>query len=184
MRLAFLIWFAIAGMASAEWCHDFWFTRNLVMDRAGYCFGSVLGQSAFDNSDCTGKQVSLSSGSARLVAEIQALEAYHGCRVNTSQPVLYLDDAAIRRVLYDLPIRDEFESACIGWLGSVTPLFAGHSNGSPVIGTIGAGDNVNYSHVPVGSWTYVTISGADWVIKGGGWLDLSTGEAPCRDYAG
>ena len=50
MRRAAICAFVVAGPAAAdERCHDLWFARNAIMDRAGYCFGSVLGQAVFDN---------------------------------------------------------------------------------------------------------------------------------------
>ena len=95
-------------------CHDLWFTRNLIMDRAGYCFGSILGKSTFDNGDCTGKSVALGTAATEMVARIQASEKELACKVDTGQPVLDLEDADFRRTLTDLPLRSPFESACIG----------------------------------------------------------------------
>lgn len=164
-------------------CHDLWFTRNLIMDRAGYCFGSTLGQAVFDNRGCTGKSVSLGAAEQRLVTQIRALEQSHGCRVNTGQPWLDLDDVFWRQQLWVLPVRDEFESACLGWLGSVIALRAGPGHGTAQIGQVLPGDYVGYAHIPVGGWTYVTTHSADWQIKSGGWFDLSIPEQ-CRDFAG
>ena len=68
MRALTLLLFLIASPAAAsDVCHDLWFTRNLIMDRAGYCFGSMLGKATFDNSDCTGKNVSLDAGDQLMV---------------------------------------------------------------------------------------------------------------------
>lgn len=51
-------------------CNDLWFTRNALINQAGYCFGSNLGQALFDNSDCQGKSVTLSPEAQRQVAQI------------------------------------------------------------------------------------------------------------------
>ena len=67
------------GAFAGETCEDLWFTRNLIMDRAGYCFGSALGQSLFDNGDCLGKSVVLDAASSRLVQELRAREAQFAC---------------------------------------------------------------------------------------------------------
>ncbi|WP_424978421.1 DUF4453 domain-containing protein [Leisingera sp. S232] len=171
---------ALAGDA----CHDLWFTRNAVIDRAGYCFGSPLGQAVFDNGDCTGKSVALPPQDQRLVSKVKQMEARFGCRVNNKQTRLDLDDLFLRYQLRNLPIRDEFESACLGWLGPVIGLRAGHSSDAPLVGQIDPGDYVKYAHIPVGNWTYVTTSGSDWQITSGGWLDTSLFQEQCRDIAG
>ncbi len=163
-------------------CRDLWFTRNLVMDRAGYCFGSALGQAVFDNDGCTGKNVRVDPAHAGLVAQIQALEAEHGCKVDTRGTTLDLDDIAIRRSLDDLPLFDEFPGGCLGWTAAETPLRAGHDPSSRVIGAIAPGDYVYLTHVPVDGWAYVTVHEPGWgPLKGGGWL---RGEMQCRDHAG
>lgn len=153
------------------------------MDRAGYCFGSTLGQTVYDNQDCVGKSVSLSAADADLVAEIRALEASQSCRVNTSQTNLEVDDTHIRSLLVDLPIRAVAESACIGWTGPTAPLYAGRGSHTPEIGQIATGDNVTYSHIPVDGWTYVIARDASLLPKSGGWLDLSIPDS-CAQFAG
>lgn len=180
-----LIVLTMAGPAAADGCDDLWFTRNLIMDRAGYCFGSTLGQAVFDNSDCIGKSVQVAPIDSQLVARIQNLEKVHGCRVNTSGTHLDLPDSFVRRQLIDLPVRDEFESACLGWLGQVVPLRSGTSTLAPVIGQILPGQTVSYGHYPVGNWSYVTVSNRGaWQPVGGGWLDLGTYGEQCEQVAG
>lgn len=173
-----------APIAFANGCHDLWFTRNLIMDRAGYCFGSVLGQAQFDNSDCVGKQVALAPYWQDLVRQIQGLEREWSCRVNTGQPVLELEDAWIRRQLVHLPLRDELGSGCLGWQGPQTPLYAGFDGVSPVIGQINAGQYVTFYHWPVGDWTYVTASGPDFVSVSGGWMFGAVPQNYCAQWAG
>ncbi|EDZ45524.1 conserved hypothetical protein [Rhodobacterales bacterium Y4I] len=173
-----------APVLASDTCHDLWFTRNAIIDRAGYCFGSPLGQAVFDNRGCLGKSVSLSPQDERLVAQVKQMEARIGCRVNNKQIYLNLQDLHLRHQLRDLPVHDEFEGACLGWLGPVMGLRAGHRPDAPLIGQINTGDYVKFSHIPVGSWTYVTTSGPDWQVISGGWLDTSQYEERCRDFAG
>ena len=173
-----------APAAASDACHDLWYTRNALIDRAGYCFGSTLGQAIFYNGDCTGKSVTLPPQTEQTVAAIRHLEARIGCRVNTNQTFLNLDDLHLRRQLWDLPVLDELQSACLGWIGSAVGLRAGHRRDAPVIGQIRSGDHVKYGHPPVGSWTYVTTSGPDWRVVSGGWLDMSAVQENCRDIAG
>ena len=66
-------------------CDDLWFTRNLIFDQVGYCFGSPLGQAVFDNADCTAKTPQLSDQDRTRVDAIEAEEARWDCRVDTSK---------------------------------------------------------------------------------------------------
>lgn len=177
---------AAPAPAWAEICEDLWFTRNLTMHRAGYCFGSTLGQRLFSNQGCVGKSITLDPATAAFVAKIQRREKELGCAVDTSQAALALRDQEIRRRLADLPLRDEYESACIGWRGAPLALRAGRSARSKVIGQVEPGDSINYSHVNVGDWSYVTAHGDNWsVLKSGGWLrDPAFDEKSCRSVAG
>lgn len=166
-------------------CEDLWFTRNQVMDRAGYCFESNLARSVFDNSDCIGQDVRLAPDQEALVAEIRALEAEIGCRVNTRGTVLDLEDIGIRQSLIDLPVLDTLAGGCLGWLGPPRPLHAGRSQTTPVIGLIEPGDFVRYNHRLDDGWFYVTTHGPSWSgLRAGGWQagDLTT--VTCADFAG
>ena len=174
----------LAAPAAADVCDDLWFTRNLIMDRAGFCFGSALGQAQFDNRDCIGKNVSIDQQTQNFVAQIQSFERRLECRVNTGQPVLDLKDAHIRRTLDNLPLADEFQSACLGWKGAPTPLYAGLGTQSRIIGYIMPGDRVGFGHIPAGDWSYVTASGPDWQPHAGGWLFCAVGFEACTDWAG
>lgn len=184
LPLALLIPFAAPALAS-DGCDDLWFTRNLVMDRAGYCFGSALGQAVFDNGDCTGKTVSLDAKDQKLVDRIRKLETRYECAVDTGRKQLDVKDLAIRRRLTDLPIAEEFPGGCLGWQAPETPLHAGRSPSSEVIGRITPGDFVGFFHIPAGDWQYVTAADPDWTVKSGGWLKGGIGDDDaCRDWAG
>ncbi len=185
MRYLIFLISLVATPAMAEVCDDLWFTRNLVMDRAGYCFGSNLGKAIFDNSDCTGKSVKLDRRSQRLVNQLLEQEKIVGCKVNTKKRSLDLPDIKIRWRLEDLPVADEHESGCIGWREAPTALYAGRDSSSPVVSQIQPGDNLLFSHWAVGGWDYVIIQTEDWGrVKGSGWLNFKTNERSCRQWAG
>ncbi len=154
------------------------------MDRAGYCFGSTLGQSTFDNSDCIGKSVSLAPDWSQFVQTIQQREKYFDCRVNTRQTQLFVEDAWVRRGLAHLPIVDEFESACVGFIGKPIAVLSGHATGFPVSAYIDAGDTVFFGHLPVQDWSYVTIWSPGSVVKGGGWINSASTRLGCEQWAG
>ena len=187
LQLLALLASLIAVPALAEdACDDVWFTRNLHFDRAGYCFGSALGQAIFDNSNCVGQDITLDPRARDQVAKIRELEAYFGCNVDTSRTWIEIGDMAIRRQLYDLPIRDDFESGCLGWQGAPLPLRAGIGPGTPVIGRIEPGDYVLLSFMPVQGWSYVTIHTPDFAaLKSGGWVpDAAFVPDACAGWAG
>lgn len=184
MRSTTLLLCLLAGPAWADACHDWWFTRNLIIDRAGYCFASALGQAQFDNADCTGKDVSLDAASTATIAEIRAYEAEYQCRVDTSQTQLDLIDRDIRMTLDTLPISDALESACIGYRAAPRPLRSGPAPGARIIGQLAAGDTISYGHTGVGDWAYVTTHDSDYALRSGGWLAEPLAEADCDAWAG
>lgn len=184
-RLFFLIVAMIlcALPASAsDGCDDLWFTRNLIMDRAGHCFESTLGRSVFDNSDCSGKNVDPPPYLAGKIRQIKEVEARIGCKVNTNRSLLDLDDISIRRRLVDLPVLEEFPGKCSGWIGATQSLYAGHDLGSEIIGEIGPDNDVLFFHVAVNdAWTYVVVSPPESeTVISGGWYHFNGEEAPCR----
>lgn len=139
-------------------CNQLWFMRNLIMDRTGYCFGSTLGKSLFDNSDCTGKEVRLETEQSRQVQKIQALEAEIGCKVDTGQSSLDVWGMSELRRLRDMPLPDNGATGCIGWKGPAVPLYDGYSAGSRMIGQIEPGDNVDNGFIPEGNWQVVIVA--------------------------
>lgn len=166
-------------------CDDLWFTRNVLYDQAGYCFGSPLGQAVFDNAGCIGSSIVLAPGAKAFADHIAGLEAHYTCKVDTGRAALDLDDLAFRRNVARLPVRDEFESACLGWLAPQTPLMAGYDAGAAPLGAIQPGDTVKFGHLPVEGWSYVTVWTPGFAaLKSAGWLQGGTAEPPCQDWAG
>lgn len=168
-------------------CKDLWFTRNLVMDRAGHCFKSALGKALFDNKGCKAKSVKLSKKAQKLIAKIRAQEKTYGCKVDTSKTSLDLDDMAMRRKLIDMPIAVEEESGCIGWKEPETPLYVARNKTSDKVGKVIPGDNVLYNHWDSDSkkWSYIwAVDAKTGAFKSAGWLNTPSGEPKCEMYAG
>lgn len=173
-----------APLRAATGCEDVWFTRNLIMDRAGYCFSSPLGRALFDNSDCIGTSVQPDAKSMSIVAQIRSLEAQHNCRVDTNRTWIDLPDINFRRVLTDHPIRDEFESSCLGWIGATANLYAGQDGAARILGQIFQGDYVHFAHYGgAPGWSYVTVGPPSGPMRTAGWLYWPN-EHPCADFAG
>ena len=166
-------------------CNELWFMRNLIMDRAGYCFGTPLGQALYDNGDCRGKQVTLGQDESRQVQRIQQLEQEIGCAVDTGSGRLDLPNMAALRRLKDIPLPDNGGSACIGWIGEAVPLYDGHTAGAMMIGQIRPGDTVYYSYVGEGDWTVVTVaSGGSGGPELLGWTHVDAAHGSCAQQAG
>ncbi|MBY8976951.1 DUF4453 domain-containing protein [Rhodobacteraceae bacterium NNCM2] len=169
-----------------EDCNVLWFMRNLIMDRAGYCFGSNLGKAIYDNGDCKGTEVSLTAAQQQQVGKIRKLEKEIGCKVNTGQTQLkgYKIDA-IRR-LRDMPLPDNGGSACT-WAGAPLDIYDGYSKGSSVMGQLSPGDRIGFGWIGEGDWNVIGISaGGPGGPESLGWLDMGKAnfEASCTNWAG
>jgi len=176
-----LLFVLLPSLAQADaFCDELWFTRNLIFDRAGYCFGSPLGRAVFDNGDCDTKTPSLSVKQKRDVAFLKETEGFAGCKVNTKRTRLVFTGTDWLRSLATLPIRDLGESACLGYTGSDVDLRSGTSDKSAITGILRKGDHVNYAHLQENGWSYATTSS-----QKAGWMsvDLYTTKS-CTNYAG
>lgn len=171
-----------AASASAnDYCEDLWFTRNAIMDRAGYCFGSNLGKSVFDNSDCIGKTVKISAANQRVVALIQKAEREAECRIDTSKRRLSLRDLDRRKALWDLPVRSEDALACMGWRGGPIPLRAGHSVSAPIIGKVNHGDIVGLNFREQQGWEFLLVFTSSWDVVTSGWAKVTMSPDQCNE---
>ncbi|WP_425093678.1 DUF4453 domain-containing protein [Tropicimonas sp. S265A] len=159
--------------ALAGYCEDLWFTRNAILDRAGICFDSPLGQSVFDNTGCLGSQVSVAPAFSALVNQLGDREREVGCNVSTNTTFLDLKDLAIRQRLSALPLPEDRGQGfgCIGWRGGPVTLMDTHGVQGTPIGRIDPGDTIYFFHIPAQDWSYVTTEGPGRVgLKSGGWM--------------
>lgn len=184
--LAAILTAALAGAAAANpFCDDLWFTRNSLMDRAGYCFASRLAQAHFDNAGCLGTEVTLDPATQAAVSYLRETEVRVGCKVDTAQTVLGMDDLMIRQRLVEQPLLDEIQGGCLGWTGQRQWLYAARDPASPMIGQVRPGDFVRQAHLPADGWLYVTTFGPNWYgLRSGGWLAAGNAPLPCADFAG
>lgn len=181
---------ATAANAQDAQCEDWWFARNLIFDRAGYCFASPLGRALFDNADCSTTAPNLPADLAAQVAQIRALEAEFACAVDTTRGSLS-DPQSVDayRAMWDIPVRDLGESGCIGYRGPVVTLRLGAREDAPVAGTIQPGMSIGFGHVGRNGYDYVTVipmSGGEPQLKDAvtGWGRLGPQPLPCDAYAG
>jgi len=181
---------SIPASASAAdiFCEYPWFVRNLIFDRAGYCFSSPLGQALFDNSDCTGADITLSERNIVGVAHIRELEGWEQCQIDTNAERLEHQDAFqhLRRMTV-LPIPVEHESGCSGYLGPDRLIMPAPSPlASPVQGVLTQGADIMFGHLAEGNWDFVTVYPEGWsdgpVFHG--WVDFGGTYPSCAHYAG
>jgi len=184
LTLAALAVCTAAPAAAFNYCHEAWFTRNLIFDRAGYCFGSVLGQHVFDNGDCTTKSPALSAADKAIVADLKGEEAHVGCKVNTSTARdLEIPDIAFRKKLTPAPVPDHIGFGCMGWRGADVPLFAAPSGQDAEVGRVTTGDNVLVFHFPAKAGTFLTINRQGTEFQG--WSNtIQMNAATCTHMAG
>ncbi len=188
LRYVFAAALSLTPMTAAadSWCDELWFTRNLIFDRAGYCFGSLLGQVTFDNGDCVTKSPALSADDKRRVALITEREDWGSCKVDAGRMQHEFADADAMRQLQTLPIRDDTESGCIGYLGAPITVRAGAFATARVIGQIERGDIINSSHIASDEgWDFVSFGPQDYSSQQFGWI--AAGEdwfAECEFAAG
>jgi hypothetical protein len=173
----------VPSLAQAASCESMWVTRNLIFDRAGYCFGSALGAAVFDNTGCIGSNVALSSADQQRVAEIREVEREYGCALDTSRPRIDLPLLTLWLSLDDIPRPDLFESACLGWRGPVVPLVSGTSAMARRLGEVLPGDTISFGHWPVGDWSFVEIARGGR-LAGLGWTRLTISDKTCDAFAG
>ena len=184
MRTLFLLIFLLPAPARAlEICDELWFTRNLAFDRAGYCFGSVLGQAVFDNAGCQQGSVALDRADTAMVAKVRKLEQEFECEVDTAQSFLAVPQLAVRKALVDSPFPTDTESACVGWQGERLPLLAARKGDAIVIGAVREGDTLLFQFEPVEGWIFVEVYQTD-IPAGVGWVKVDITEANCAAIAG
>lgn len=179
-----------ASAQNSAFCQELWLSRNTVMDRAGQCFNTPLGQAAFDNTGCVDGDTRLNPMDAEIVRMAQETEAWAGCQVNTQAGQLSVDVQPFRARLQQLvtiPVRADSEHGCRGYGGQPVSLHAGTSANTTVIGTLVAGQGFSFSHITMrGGWEYLEVYDPSSILVAHGWTrtDLETMVVSCAFVAG
>jgi hypothetical protein len=180
--LTFLLSLCVTPAFALDHCEEWWFTRNLVFDRAGYCFSSPLGQAVFDNSDCFTDVAEADPADQIIVTETKRLEETLGCNIDTSRTRLGIEHIAARMQMVDIPIADEYESACFGWRGKDLVLHSARDAAAPVTGHIRTGEDVIFLFTGVDGWSFMLSPRGDADM---GWMKGFTwAEDSCESNAG
>lgn len=173
-------------VVSYDACDELWFMRNQIYANAGYCFSSPLGQVMFDNTNCTGTEVTLSSFEQALVDEYRALERSAGCAVDTSQTEpLSVYNLENRRAEPWLGGENSF-TMCVGWTGAAFPIYADPDPSATRLGEVVAGDNLSVivqTDGPGGAWFYYYVMDES-ELRLEGWADRDIDYDLCTSNAG
>lgn len=186
IRLALFLLLFAAPAGADPFCDDLWFARNQLFARAGFCFGSPLGQAVFGNAGCIGKEVTLEPGGAEMVAAISALEAQVPCKVDTTRRALEVENIGLRLRLEQVVFRSEFASGCLGWTGPALTLLAGPRPGAAPTGVVQAGDDIiwEYDSLPwPDGWSFISAHRGG-VELGFGWYPGEIDQGLCSRLAG
>ncbi|MBL4812014.1 MAG: DUF4453 domain-containing protein [Rhodobacteraceae bacterium] len=179
---AVLLGFVALPAAALELCDELWFTRNLIFDRAGYCFGSALGQVVFDNAGCTSGAPNLSPQAQQLVEYIRSEEVDWSCAVNSDGQRLAVDFQAIRMAITDIPIPSGFVSSCFGWRGPGLALRAAHDVTAAQTGMVEKGDDIIWEFERVDGWSFIISSRGNGAM---GWMqEPQMDEQSCDAFGG
>lgn len=161
-------------------CQQVWLSRNTVMDRAGQCFSTPLGQAVFDNSDCVDGDIRLNPLDVEIVRLAQEVEQWAGCAVDTDAARLMVDVLPFHARLMELftvPVRSDGEFGCHGYTGPPVPLHTGISTNTTVLGMLEPGQTVTSAHSPLrGGWQYLEISNAAGLPVTHGWAQGLPGD--------
>ena len=71
-----------SGRAS---CESLWVERNQILNVAGYCFETALGQAVFNNADCAPGMPALTDAALNRISRIEQAEQGRLCEVNTGR---------------------------------------------------------------------------------------------------
>ncbi|MEL6505866.1 MAG: DUF4453 domain-containing protein [Pseudomonadota bacterium] len=166
----------------ARSCDGMWFSRNLIFHRAGYCFGSRLGQSVFGNQGCQRGAPVLSETNQQIVAALKRAEQSWGCSVNTKLQSLDLKSRHLLEKLGRQPVPSDGESGCLGYLGKPLKLFQSPDYKSLEVGLIPRGSDVVDAYERVGRWTvYSALTSDGSSILG--WTTEDVWANGCESYA-
>lgn len=64
-------------------CESLWVERNQILNVAGYCFDTALGQAVFDNTGCIPGPPALPDAALNRISRLQQAETRLACEINT-----------------------------------------------------------------------------------------------------
>lgn len=188
LRLSVALVLALGTLApsAADACEEFWYLRNLIADRAGYCFTTPLGRALFDNSDCTTSELRLSPDDMARVEAIRQREIEHSCAVDTSATSLPDLPPFDWHLIETIPVPTGYESGCIGYKLSPFALLSAPRAGAAVVGEVRPGDSIGFNYEDEGGWMFLITDAPTGYM---GWapadaMPLDGSDGTCAGWAG
>jgi hypothetical protein len=138
-------------------CDDLWLSRNVIYDLHGYCFGSTLGKTVFDNTDCTTVEPALPEELVLRVQNLWSKAKELECKADQGRTKILAYNIAVRKTIMHQPIATLDESACIGYQATSFDLFDAPNEGATKLGTVDQGDDIGWFHEDEGDWSFLTL---------------------------
>lgn len=176
-------------------CESLWVERNQILNVAGQCFDTALGQAVFDNADCTPGAPSLPEVAVNRISRIELAEQGRLCNVNTGRDQITVNGRygplrfgngglTLGRWLGALQKLDVFprsagrERACtVSGLSAGSSGFLALRSGPdvryPQIGSMVNGERVVWSSACMGRWCFAdTVQNGNAVERRIGWFHV------------
>ncbi len=173
-------------------CESLWVERNQILNVAGQCFKTALGQAVFDNSDCTPGAPALPEPAADRISRIERAEQGRLCAVDTGQNRITVNgrygplrfgeggitlgrwqDALRRLDVFPRPARSR--SCTVSGLsaGGFLALRSGPDTRYPQIGELLNGERVTSTSACMGRWCFAgTVQNGNRNEQRNGWFHV------------
>ena len=175
-------------------CESIWVERNQILNVAGQCFETTLGQAVFDNSDCSIGLPRLSETALNRISQLKQAEEQRGCAVNTTRShisvngrygILRFGERGFvlgrwREALLKLDVfpQKARERSCV--VNGLDPngdaflaLRSGPDTRYPQIGRLLMGERVVSSSACMGRWCFAdSVQNGNRVERRNGWFHI------------
>lgn len=170
-------------------CSDLWLSRNAMLNDAGYCFSSNLGQTIFDNADCSTDEPVLLADVQQQIGAIATQEKLSQCVVDTSSRSINLDHIYLRLQLDFQPLDEGDEGGCLGYQGNPITVYSAPNPSSKILGTIQPNDSFAMRYPDWEGWSFsgeISIgTGIDPETRPFmGWYNVEIGLNSCKMHVG
>lgn len=163
-------------------CEALWLSRNAVLDDAGQCFPSPLGQAVFDNTGCSSVAFLL-PGATRAVDALTEYEANLECKIETGDTTVAAAmraELALYEELAVMPVENGEQTLCTAYRGEPFWTYGGTGSEMGSVELVQTGQTLRFSGVGIGDYRFARVfDDGDEVARG--WVAQGTGFGFLRD---